>query len=538
MLKKQLFTILFAAHLAKVFAQQNIVLLIADDLGTDYLGIFEEGLDTARTPNLRSLLADGLRFDQTWSYPYCSQIRAAALTGRFPFRTGVGTVITSAANGQLDTAEISIGKLLHHPAAPIHYATANIGKWHLHTQSPEKRNFPAALGYDHYSGNFSGQIPDYFNWQKIVDGAAPVTVTNYATTEQVDDAIEWLEKLPAGQPFFLWQAFNAPHAPFHKPPDALHSVVGLTGTTQHINQNRPEYFKAMLEAMDTEIGRLLRWLDDKGLRDSTNIIFIGDNGGDSRICQFPAADRAKGTIYENGIHVPMLIAGPAVVAPKRTSAALTSTTDLFATIVELAGFKNWKNHIPAAKPVDAVSLLPILKNEKTAVREWVFTELFDPAGKPDDGKAIADLDYKLLRFDDGHEEFYKTSADRFEQNNLLTALPLAAEALAHYQFLCNELSQLLGSNACTPTVGTKPIFSEKTVILLSPNPAEDFLKIELSENKQPFFGEIFDAAGRRMLNFQILENERLDISALPRGIFLMKILTAEGVVFQSRFVKN
>ncbi len=521
MLKKYAFvSLLFAALAMPGFAQQNVILLIADDLGTDYLGFYDDGLDTAKLPNVRSLLASGVRFNRAWSFPYCSEVRAAMLTGRNPFRTGVGTVITSAANGQLDTAEISLGKLLKNATAPTRYATANIGKWHLHIQSPANRNFPAALGYDHYSGNFIGQLPDYFNWQKIVDGAAPVPVTRYATTEQVDDALAWLETLDGTKPFFLWQAFNAPHVPFHLPPAALHSVPGLTGTPQDIAAHRPEYFKAMLEAMDTEIGRLFQWLDAHNLRDSTNIIFIGDNGDDSRICQFPNPNRAKGTVYEAGVHVPMLIAGPAVVAPNRVSNALVSTTDLFATVLELAGFADWQTHIPAAKPVDAVSLLPILKHEKTDVRPWVFTEVFDPASTPDDAKAMRNLDFKLLRFDaDGHEEFYQISTDPNEATNLLAG-PLNAVELANYQYLCSEMTKLVGTGSfCLPAVGTENL-GENAPVSVFPNPFRDrvFLKNSLGEN---VVCQMVNAFGQ--LVFCGANIEAADFSGLPVGVYFLKI---------------
>ena len=536
MFKNFLVSLLLIACSLSALAQQNVILIIADDLGTDYCGFYEDGLDTAKMPNIRSLLANGVRFDQAWSFPYCSEIRAAALTGRNPFRTGVGTVITSAMNGQLDTAEITIGKLLK-TAAPVEYTTANIGKWHLHTQTQASRNNPAVLGYDHYAGNFSGQINDYYSWTKIIDGAAPVTVTNYATTEQTDDAIAWLETLDGSKPFFLWQAYNAPHFPFHLPPASLHTVSGLTGTPAHIAANRPEYFKAMVESMDTEIGRLFNWLDAHNLRDSTNIIFIGDNGDDSRICQLPNPDRAKGTIYQNGIHVPMIISGPAVVSPNRNSNAIVSTTDLFATVLELAGFSDWQAHISVSKPVDAVSLLPVLKNEATSVHDWVFSEVFDPAGKPEDGKAIRDLSYKLMRFDDGHEEFYQIATDPYEFTNLLLQLPLSAEASAHYAFLCNALAGLVGTPACDPAVTSTHEHSEKSIVYVSPNPAKGTLFIQNADNLNLVSGKIFDLKGQMFLSFSLGANRQVNISSLPNGPFLLKVTDEKGKVYSTQFVK-
>jgi len=534
-MKKVVFAVVLFLSVQFLFAQQNVILIIADDMGTDYCGFYDDGLDTAKMPNLRALLARGVRFKTAWSLPVCSPTRAAILTGRYPFRTGVGTVITGPNNGQLDTSELSIGKLLKY-AAPVKYATANIGKWHLHTSTAANRNHPSVMGYDHYSGNFIGQVNDYFNWTKIVDGAAPVTVTNYATTEQVNDAIEWLESLDGTKPFFLWQAFNAPHFPFHLPPDSLHTVPGLTGTAQDIMAKRPEYYKAMMEAMDTELGRLFQWLEAHGMLDNTNIIFIGDNGDDERITQFPNPSRTKSTIYENGVHVPMIIAGPAVNAPNRVSDAIVSTPDLFATILELAGFSDWETHIPADKPVDAVSLMPILKNEGGAVREWIFTEVFDPVSMPDDGKAIRDLEYKLLRFDDGHQEFYRIATDPEELDNLLLQLLLSTEAQNHYLILCNALSNLIGSAACLPSVGVSAI-SEQGEIFLIPNPATGVLSIGFGEGKPIVSGEVFDSGGRSVLRFNQLVHGSLDIFGLHAGSYLLTMQDASGHRFHARFVK-
>jgi arylsulfatase A-like enzyme len=436
-------------------------------------------------------------------------------------------VIDGTDDAQLDTAEISIGKLLKSAAAPTKYATANIGKWHLHTQTLVSRNYPAVMGYDHYSGNFSGALQDYFSWQKIVDGAAPVTVNNYATSEQTDDAIAWLETLDGSKPFFLWQAFNAPHSPFHLPPAALHSVPGLTGTDQHIQQNRKEYFRAMLEAMDSEIGRLFQWLDDHNLRDSTTIVFIGDNGDAANVCQFPNPQRAKGTVYEAGVHVPMIISGPSVVAPGRSSDALVSTVDLFATIVEMAGFSAWESQIPSAKPVDAVSLLPILKNENTTVRNWNFTEVFSAATMPDDAKAIRDLTFKLIRFDDGHKEFYKISSDPHETSDLLMQLPLSTEAQAHYLFLCSALTDLVGASACLPIVGTENLPDEAVSVF--PNPSTGQISIKINDLQSPEFSrvQIFDARGTL-----VFEKENtaptLEIGGLAPGVYFLKVGLEKG----------
>ena len=380
-------------------AQQNTILIIADDVSPDYFGFCSPYTDTANAPNIATLLNKGVLFTKAWATPVCSPTRAGMFTGRYSFRTGVGTVISNGTSAQLDTAEMSIARLLN-SYAPIKYNTANAGKWHMHAMMMQKYLYPNLMGYDFYSGNFNGALTDYFYYPRITNGVLD-TVTTYATTQTVNDAIGWLDTMNASKPFFLWLAFNAPHSPYHLPPANLITNTGLSGTPQDILAQPKEYFKAAIEAMDTEIGRLFSYLNTHNLADSTNIIFIGDNGNATMVAQV-TPNHAKQTLYDYGVHVPFIISGPAVVNPNRVSDALVSTPDLFATIAELCGFTNWINFIPANKlPVDTKSILPIIKNQSTAIRDWNFTEQFANPTVPNDGKTIRNLSYQFIRFDNG-----------------------------------------------------------------------------------------------------------------------------------------
>ncbi|MFN0036497.1 MAG: sulfatase-like hydrolase/transferase, partial [Saprospiraceae bacterium] len=316
-------------------AQRNVVLIIADDLGTDYLGFYEDHQDTAAVPNIRRLLKNGVRFTNAWSNPVCSATRSGILTGRYSFRTGVGGIVGGmGGSGTLNVNETTIPRLLN-VYQPGGIGKANLGKWHLHSPMPANLNNPAVMGYDLFSGIFIGALPNYFNWTKITNGVS-APVANYATTETTNDAISWIQAQNA-KPFFLWLAFNAPHAPYHLPPAGLHSYTNLSGTQQDINMKPKEYFKASLEALDHEIGRLFDSLAVRNQLDNTDIIFIGDNGNTIQTAQIANTMRAKGTVYQYGVHVPFIISGPSVVAPGRVSDALVNTVDLFATILELFG---------------------------------------------------------------------------------------------------------------------------------------------------------------------------------------------------------
>jgi arylsulfatase A-like enzyme len=222
------------------------------------------------------------------------------------------------------------------------------------------------------------------------------------------------------------------------------------------------YFKAAIEAMDTEIGRLMQWLTVHNISDSTNIIFIGDNGNDINVAQVPNPAHSKGTLYEYGVHVPFIISGPAVSTPG-VSSALVSTPDLFATMLDMCGFTNWFPFIPAARlPVDAVSLSPILQNQTTTLRNYIFTEQFQTTANPNDGKTIRNTDFKLIRFDNGSEEFYNISSDTVEQNNLLTTT-LNTIQTANYNYLCSQLDSLLSTNYCVLTIPSVPVDNKISV---------------------------------------------------------------------------
>ncbi len=517
-------------------AQQNIILIIADDLGTDYLSFYPNNGDTATTPVLRSLVPGGVLFSQAWANPVCSPTRAGIFTGRYSFRTGVGEVITGNLNPQLDTSEMSIAILLR-DFAPLKYATANVGKWHLHTVNPAaKRVFPNYMGYDLYAGNFNGQLNDFYYWTRIKNGITD-TINVYATTQTVNDALDWLDTLSGTKPFFLWLAFNAPHTPHHKPPDSLITMPGLPGTPAHINANPSLYFKAAVEAMDTEIGRLFQYLDQHNLRDSTTIVFIGDNGEDRSVAQIQDTSHCKGTLYDYGIHVPMMISGPAVVNPGRSSAALVNTADLFATLLDISGFTNWQSAIPASHlPVDAVSLLPILKNDTNAVRSWSFSEQFQNVPNPKDGKTIRNLGYQLIDFDNGVQEFYNLISDPLEQVNLLAQSGMSATDTLNFNELCNALNLLLGTPACNLlTTGLMEEPSVGVPVVLVPNPASAEVAIVAANRTRIDRFELRSVLGKLLM---IGSGAHFNVSNLPAGLYFITVYTVLGSMNKTLLVNH
>ncbi len=384
----------------------NIVLLIADDLGVDEFVPYQDesdGRGYAPVPNLAGLCDRGVRYTRAWATPTCSPTRATLLTGRYGFRTGIGAPVGGRG---LSSDEPTLPRLVDEQE--LGYNTANIGKWHL--GSAANLAIPLDFGWDHFSGFLSGSVPSYFEYDEVVDGETQ-PVSGYATSEMVDDAITWLSPR-TDEPFFLWLAFNAPHTPYHVPPAELHTREGLVDDADMIRDNPRPYFQAMVEALDTEVGRLLEYLDENVDRD-TVVIFIGDNGTPSNVAQRPwGRSRSKGTIFDGGIHVPLCVAGPGISA--RTEDGLVNSVDLSATILELMD-----GEAPTTHPYDGMSLLNNLRSETPIEREFLLSELFGAAGGGD-ARAIRGERYKLIRLEDG-ERFHDLDDDPQERTNLLDA---------------------------------------------------------------------------------------------------------------------
>jgi arylsulfatase A-like enzyme len=450
------------------------------------------------------------------SNPVCSATRSTILTGRYGFRTGVGNIVGSlSGSNELDTAEVTIPRILKYSNSFI--SSANIGKWHLQNPAPPAHLlYPNKMGYDHFEGPFIGQLTSYTNWTKVKNGVSS-TCTNYATSENVDNAVAWLKSLNSAHPFFIWLAFNAPHEPLQLPPSNLHTYTSLTGTVADINAHPKSYFKAMTQALDTEIGRLFDSLKAINKYDSTDFIFIGDNGNTQKTAQIANIDRAKGTVYQYGVHVPLIIAGPDVKNSGRTNDELINSTDLFATILELMRANNWKNYIPSSKPIDAKSIMPIINNNIGAIRPWSFCEIFKITTDSADGKGIRNQDYKLIRFDYGKQEFYNLSIDANENNDLLKQT-ITATDIINYNYLCAELNQLLNTGSFCQLLNSAetPTNAAKNSSYF-PNPFTSFIS---SENNSTEFVQLINTFTQVI--YEGNEIEKQDFSFLPKGIYFLK----------------
>jgi arylsulfatase B len=397
----------------------NVVVIVLDDIGVDKLGMYGLNAQAAPTPALDALAAEGVMFRQAYASPTCSPTRAQVLTGRHGRRTGAGMLVDLPQEAwELALEALTLPEAL--ALAPVGWGAAAVGKWHLAgSRSPSAGMHPLWQGFASFSGS-PGYLPPggigdteidgYFRWRKSVDGVLALHDV-YNTTDTVDDALSRLEALP--EPFLLYLAFNAAHVPIHEPPAALHTrPLGPDATDA-------DRHAAMVESMDTELARLLGGMDP-GVRARTTFVVIGDNGTLDVVMEPPfAAERGKGTPYESGIRVPLLVAGPHV-APEAAGAsadALVHAVDVFATVAEIAGVPlgDEGERLAVARGggdrvvIDGQSLLPWLADPGAVGRDWLFVESFTPNGAPPytgDLQVVRDASHKLVRDQDGELQLH------------------------------------------------------------------------------------------------------------------------------------
>jgi arylsulfatase A-like enzyme len=399
----------------------NILLVIADDMGLDATPGYSIGDIKPFMPTLQSLSNNGIRFTNVWSNPVCTPTRASMLTGKYGFKTnviGVGDV--------LSTSEESIQR--HLDDTNSGYSHAVIGKWHLGNGA----NHPNNMGINYYAGINSGGVQSYWNWSLNINGQT-TNSNEYTTTKFTDLAIDWVGEQT--EPWFLWLAYNAPHTPFHLPPNELHYQGSLPTDQASIDANPLPYYLASLEAMDTEMGRLLNSMSQEK-RDNTVIIFIGDNGTPNQVAQEYRGTRTKGTVYQGGINVPMIVSGNRVSRINDIEDALINTTDIFATISDLA-------NTGTSEINDSKSLKLLFSSANSSFRDYAYSEVKKETGEID--VTIRNATHKYILFNDGSEALYNLQVNPLENPNLLNAsqLPLSATDEAIKNELVNKLEELI-----------------------------------------------------------------------------------------------
>lgn len=432
----------------------NVLLILADDLGAASTSLYPElagNSGAVPLPNIEALAANGLVFDNAWASPVCSPTRGTIVSGQYGYRTGVTNV-----GDVLPTSTVSLFDRL--TADSPEYAHGFFGKYHIGGSAGGSFDprvggaYPGAsqilqhardLGITTFRGLLGGGLVDYFNWLTYdVNGPALPTYT-FATTALTDYAIDYIHQQEAqNKPWFIYQAYNAPHAanggnsPYQVPPAHLHNVdlssvgnpaVGSSAT------NIPLY-KANIQSLDTEIGRLLKEVDFE----KTIVIFVGDNGVPPPVTDAGQQIRgSKGSVYEGGVRVPLIVAGAGVTRRGRED-NLFVTTDLYATVLDLTGAN--VNQLS-----DSFSLKPVFSDESATSGR---THSYSETGRANNHRyGLRDSRFKLIN-NTGTWELYDLVTDPLEVTNVYNRAEYAA-ARASLQAELAVLKEGAGSNYFT-----------------------------------------------------------------------------------------
>jgi len=388
----------------------NVVVIVSDDAG--YADFSFQGSREVATPSLDELAGRGVRCTSAYvTASVCSPSRAGLLTGRYQQRFGHERNVPprySEENG-LPTEEVLLSDLLREEG----YRTIALGKWHL-GYAPHFH--PLARGFDDYWGFLQGSRSYWpiegTRLNRLLRDREPVEERfEYLTDALGEEAAHYVEA-HRERPFFLYLAFNAVHTPMHARPDVLEELPS-------VEPKRRRQLVAMTISLDRAVGRLLAALREHGLERDTLVVFVNDNGGATNNASLNAPLRGtKGTPFEGGLRVPMLISWPARLPQGLVYDPPVSTLDVLPTALAAAGRQD-----PAPNALDGVDLLPFLSGE---VEGRPHETLFWRRGAH---RAVRDGDWKLVLQEDGEPMLFDLAADPGESHDLAVDEPERLAAL-------------------------------------------------------------------------------------------------------------
>ncbi len=415
-----------AAHAAP--DRPNIILILADDLGWSDVGCY--GNRFHETPHIDRLAADGLRFTDFYAAgPVCSPTRASILCGQHPARTGITDFIPGY---RRPYARLDTPPTLHHlrpEAATVAgllqtagYATGYFGKWHL----GEPDDLPTAHGFDTAVVTTGG----HFAPPLITLPAKELPKGTYQAERITDEAVEFMHE-NRDRPFFVMVSYAVPHVPLQARDELIRKYAQKPPPAGAVGH--PVY-AAMIEHLDRGVGRIVDELEALGVKNQTAVFFTSDNGALSWIfdknqkpiitSNAPLRDQ-KGSLYEGGIRVPLIVRWPGRVPPGTTCTEPAVSCDLLPTLAEMAGLKTAPTQI-----IDGLSLSLVLKDPRAKLdREAIYFHYphyhtADPAG------AIRAGRWKLIEsFERGTIELYDLERDAGETRDLARQEPKIAGEL-------------------------------------------------------------------------------------------------------------
>jgi arylsulfatase A-like enzyme len=413
-------------------AKPNIVVVITDDQGWGDLGL--HGNEHIKTPYLDGFGIEAIRFTRFYVSPVCAPTRAALMTGRYYYRTGV--IHTSRGAAKMHGDEFTIAEAL----SGAGYRTGIFGKWHLgdnYPMRPQDQGFGEVLV--HKSGGIvqPPDLPNSYFEPVLWHNGKRVQRKGYCTDVFFDAAMDFIEA-NRKRPFFVWVALNAPHTPLEVSEHyaAPYRAMGLNDTTARVY--------GMVQNIDDNFGRLVSKLEALKLRENTLLIFLTDNGPQQPRFNGELRGRKTGT-YEGGIRVPFFVQWPARWEGGRTVDRISADIDLFPTLLEVSGAK-----LPSNRALDGISLVPLLAGTARA-EDWPERALFfqchrGMTPKRYQNSAVVTQRYKLVGYPgtfNQHDfapsasqpvlELYDLATDPSEQNDLAASkAPVLAELRARY----------------------------------------------------------------------------------------------------------
>ncbi len=405
----------------------NILLIYTDDLG--YGDLSSYGHPVVQTPNLDKLASEGMRLTNYYApSALCSPSRAALLTGRTPYRTGIKSWIPENTGIYLRKTETTLAELLKGRG----YNTALIGKWHLNSDLGTKDEAqPLDHGFDYAFGHNAFQIPTNHNPTNIFrNGEALGEQKGYTAEIYANEALRWLRQQKSDTPFFLYLSTAEPHTSFENPDkynelykEFTRGEIVPISSTSGIPKNKliargPGEYYANITYMDAQLGRVLQELDMQGLRENTIVVFASDNGPVTtdwrRWWEVNAHGSTAGLkgrkheLYEGGIKVPAIVRYPGVTKAGSVSNQAVIGMDLFVTLAAIAGAD-----IPSDRPIDGTNIEHVLsgKESEDRVMFWALPSDTDVEYVIREGgwKLLADKNYEpveLFNLEDDPLEFF------------------------------------------------------------------------------------------------------------------------------------
>lgn len=416
--------------------QPNVLFIFLDDYGWRDCGFM--GTDFYETPHLDAIAKRGMIFTNAYAAAAnCAPSRACLLSGQYTPRHEIYNVGTKLRGNPkhsrlkhvpgTDTLSTDI-RTWAHQIRDAGYRTGTIGKWHLSRD-------PLPYGFDfNFAGTKSGSPPrGYWAPHPNVPGLEDAPKDEYLTDRLTDEAIGFIDR-NKDQPWFLYLTHFAVHTPLQGRPDLVAKYESKTKGELHDHA----VMAAMIESVDTGVGRIVEHLEELGLTDNTAIVFTSDNGGYGPATSMDPLKGYKGTYYEGGIREPFFITWPGVVQPGTKCDTPVISVDLYPTFCEMTGAE-----FPTDQVMDGESLMPLFGGSGEFLDRaifWHFPAYLDSYARTDQQRDLLFRtrpcsimrygDWKLHEyFEDGGLELYNLSDDIGESKNLADQMPAKAKEL-------------------------------------------------------------------------------------------------------------